>query len=738
MFRYTKVFFFLAGCLWTVNVVGQNLTGSVTSPTPSGQSAGEALPGANLFWLQDGRGVSSDNQGQFSLALPITYPDTLIVRYIGFQDDTLIFSQAPTIPIHVQLRQGLALDEVEVSERVRATQLSTLTPNLVETIGTKELEKAACCNISESFETNASVDVAASDAVSGSKKIRMLGLDGVYSALLLENIPWMTGLQASSAFGRIPGTWVESIQISKGAGSVVNGYSSLTGQINLQLLAPDKVEDRVFVNLYGNTMGRGEANVHLNQRMGDKWSSLLLLHGSGLKRKNDVNNDQFLDTPLRESYQVLNRWKYKGERYRAQFGVQAYSESLQAGQTSFKKDEDLNTTNAYGVSNTDRQVSVFAKSGRLYPIHDGRSLGLQVLGSWYEHDAYYGTRRYKGEQYHGYANFIWQEELGSAKHQLTSGASYHFDEYDESFVDSAYSRMESVPGVYTEYTFNDLEHLGLAVVGGLRADYHNLFGLQVNPRMHIKYNLKPETAIRLSGGRGFRTANVLLDNASTLVSSRQVRTEEFDPEIAWNMGASLVQEIKLLGREGFLSIDYFYTWFENQVVVDREEFGVVRFYNLDGQSYSHSLQVEGGIEPVKGLDIKAAYKWYRVRTDFQGTEKDQPLIPRHRALLNTSYSTAGRKWSFDATLQWFGTSRIPSTSQVGSSDRSPDYFQVLSQVTKRFKHIDLYAGVENLLDYRQSDPILGGDDPFGPGFDAALVWGPVRGRIVYSGIRFKI
>ncbi|MGD1844127.1 MAG: carboxypeptidase-like regulatory domain-containing protein, partial [Salibacteraceae bacterium] len=304
MLRFLVFIFIIVWC--PVKLLAQEVTGTVNAP------GDVLLPGANLMWLHDGSGASTNAQGEFTLPSPASFPDTLVIYYIGYQNDTNVFLQAPTAPLQISLIEGVALDELEISEKVRATQLSTLTPNLVETIGGKELEKAACCNVSESFETNASVDLAATDAVSGSKKIRMLGLDGVYSSLLLENIPWMTGLQASTAFNKVPGTWVDGIQISKGAGSVVNGYSSLTGQINLQLLAPDEVEERVFINLYCNTMGRGEANVHLNQRFSEKWSSLLLLHASGMQQKNDINDDLFLDAPLRESYQVLNRWKYKG------------------------------------------------------------------------------------------------------------------------------------------------------------------------------------------------------------------------------------------------------------------------------------------------------------------------------------------------------------------------------------------------------------------------------------------
>jgi len=718
-----------------------NLAAQTVAGTVSGTMDGKVVPlgYSSVYWAEGQGGVAADDQGNFELQAPESYPAKLVISFIGHKNDTIALSAPPIQPIVVELKEAADLKAVEIVQRTKATSISSLNPILVESITSKELEKAACCNLSESFETNASVDVSFTDAVSGAKKIRLLGLDGIYTSILFESMPYIRGLSSTYGLSYVPGTWIESIQVSKGAGSVANGYESMTGQINLELIKPDLTEDRLYVNLYGNLWGRVEANVQASQKMGEKWSSMLFAHGSTMQQKLDGNGDNFLDNPLKEHVQLFNRWKYKGEKYRAQFGARVMAENIQGGQEQFDYDSDFAAASAYGVGIEVRQAEVFAKNGIILN-GENQSIGIITNARIHDQNSYFGSREYQGQQRSLYGNVIYQQNL-FGPNLIRTGVSYVLEDYVESFNDSSFTRFESVPGAFVEYNYNFSPRTSF--IGGLRGDYHNLYGWQANPRVHFKHNLKEESILRISGGRGFRVANVFAENSSVFASSRRVMVlENLEPEIAWNGGVSLTHEFFLLGKSATFNADYFRTEFENQVVVDLEDSRTVAFYNLDGSSYANSAQAEVGVELAPGLNAKTAFKWQEVRTTYAQQLKQKPLVPKHRALANVGYTTKSDKWKFDATLQWTGLSRIPGTEfkvpENRVSTQSESFYQLHAQVTHTFRNWEVYLGGENLTNYRQSNPIIAADDPFGADFDASMIWGPIAGRNVYTGIRFKI
>lgn len=727
--RYLFIFLsFLA----VSSVCAQQISGTVRD------AEGKALPGANVWYIGTTTGMPTADDGSFALPLPVEWPAKVGVQYIGFVTDTLELDAAPNAPIEITLQAARELQTIDIEARSRGTNINTIDPVLVEQVNEKELTRAACCNLSESFETNASVDVQATDAVSGSKTIRMLGLDGIYTQILFENMPYVRGLSGAYGLTYVPGTWPESIQIIKGRGSVVNGYESMAGSINLEMHKPDKA-DPLFVNLYGSSMGRLEANVHAATELNDKWSTMLFLHGSMVQVRNDRNHDGFLDMPLREQVNVFNRWKYFGRKYRAQFGIRALSEDVQGGQTAFDYASDYGLTGNYGVGIRARQLEVWGKNGILFSPKT--SLGILASARLHNQQSYFGNREYDGEQRSGYVNAILQSEFSEA-HRYKVGASYVLDDYNESFSDSAFSRTEHVPGVFAEYTFVSDDDKW-AAVAGVRTDFHNLYGTRVSPSFNLKWSPRPLTALRVSAGRGFRTANALVEQASVLASSRRLIVKEtLQPEQSWNVGASFTKKFPFLGMESYLLADYFYTWFENRVVVDLETWREVRFYNLQGESYANSAQLEFGTEPLPGLELKAAYKWYDVRTTYRGTLKRQLLVPEHRAFFNAAYETQNKRWRFDGTVQWVAAARIPYLPEtLGDNvvrEVSESYMQINAQATRVWKRWEIYLGCENLTNYQQPAPILSPDNPFGADFDASMIWGRVMGRNIYGGLRMKI
>lgn len=732
----TKIILLL--CLFLIIIplkAQKKIKGSVFEITEK-TKINEPIPLANVYWQGTTNGVVADNNGKFEIDEPKSYPAKLIVSFVGYQSDTITLKNYQS-KLKIQLDKTVSLEEFSVTEKQSGTFINTIDPLHVETLTGKEFAKAACCNISESFETNVSVDVNFTDAVSGRKKIQMLGLDGIYTQTQFENIPLIRGLGTAYGMGFIPGTWAHSIQIKKGAGSVTNGYESITGQINIEILKPDEAE-RLFINGYGNQRGRAELNIHGAQKINEKWSTMTFAHISNQSLSFDNNNDNFEDQPLKTQYNLFNRWKYRGEKRMFQIGIRAVYEDLVSGQIEANEREPL-----YYISVESKQIEVFTKNGFLFPEKPYKSIGILNSLRYHEHNSIYGQKSYDATQVSGYLNGIYQTIIKDTDHQIKFGTSLVYDNYDKNLNKNyKFGRIEIVPGVFSEYTnhFSDKSVLVL----GLRADHHNMYGFFVTPRAHYKYNFTDQSAFRLSAGRGFRTANPILENASTMANSRNIilNANELNPEIAWNYGTSITHQFEFVQKDMGLAFDYFFTDFENQVIVDMENPREISFYNLDGKSYSHSFQAEYNIELTHQIELKAAYKWYDIKTQFTSGLKAKPLTPKNRILVNIGYITNFDKWKFDLTGKWFGLSRLPSTSANNPenviSETSNDYFLLSGQITRSFKKFDIYLGAENITNFRQSNPIIAANDPNGSNFDASLIWGPVMGRNIYFGFRYKI
>ena len=717
----------------------QHTMGNVSGENENGML--EPLTGASVYWQFTTIGTFTDSTGYFHIATPENVPSKLIVSLVGYISDTLTIDKPNQMDLKIVLKNMITLKEVNVVAN-GSTLYSTVNLINTEIVDNKELQKAACCNLSESFTTNASVDVAFTDAVSGAKKIQMLGLDGVYTQILSENIPMLRGLSSAYGLNYIPGTWIDKIMVTKGTGSVVNGYESISGQINLEFLKPDTYKNRFFANVFINDKQREEVNLHFDKKFNTKWSTLLFASVSDMSHKEDRNHDSFLDMPLTRQYNLFNRWDYKSrKKLTAQLGLKALLESRQGGQMDFNYSTDYNTTKHYGIGINTESMEYFSKTGYLFD-KPGRSIGLQTSGKWQMQDMYFGLRNYIGEEKYFYSNFIYADIIKTTDHKYKLGVNYIYDNYDEKFNDSTFKRTEQVPGIYGEYTYTHADKFSL--VAGVRADDHNIYGMQYTPRLHIKVNPSKTTTLRFSGGRGFRTANIFVENQSVFASSRKIEIKEtFKPEIAWNYGLTANQRFKILEREAFVNVDFFRTDFVNQVVMDLDQnVNRVVFYNLIGKSYSNSLQFDFGFEPIKDLAVKLAYKWYDVKTTYNYELMDKPFIPKHRVMANLSYSTYRDVWKFDFTTNWFGQSRIPSTVsspvQYQLLKESSDYFILQAQITKRFKKFELYLGCENILDYFQMNPIIAADNPFGPNFDASMVYAPLEGRTFYCGMRLNI
>lgn len=642
------------------------------------------------------------------------------------------------------------LKGVTIKQHRSATQISMLDPLKKELISSRELLKAACCNLSESFETTPSVDVAFTDAVSGYKQIQMLGLAGPYTLITRENIPDTRGLAAITGLTFTPGSWIEGMQLSKGTGSVVNGYESVAGQINVEWKKPFEEKDEIWnVNVYQSSQGRSEGNVVYRHKFNEHLSSNLFLHGKTQWLKLDQNNDSFLDQPLDKQFVGANRWFWFGPKgLEIQGGVKGSYITNTGGQKNYARGMEQSSGNPWGFELNTQRAEAWAKIGKMLPAKPATSIGLQLSGIYHNQDALYGARNYNATQRSFYANLIYQSILGNTNHVIKLGASNLIDQYNERLGLQQFTRNEIVPGVFAEYAYSLKEKLN--VVAGIRGDYHNLYGAFMTPRLHVRYAPFKRSVFRASVGRAQRTANILAENMGYMASNRAfiIRSTEpgnpygLSPEVAWNTGINFTQKFRLNYRDGAFSTDYYYTNFKNQVVVDAENPNSVNFYNLTGLSFANSLQVQFDYELIHKLDIRLAYRWYDVKTDYSGVLKERPLVAAHRAFANIGYETKN-SWKFDYTVQWIGSKRVPSVyghhSMIEPETYSPSFVLMNAQISKIWKEdFEVYLGGENLTNYMMHDPIIGAGNPYATGFDASMIWGPVMGANIYAGLRYKI
>ncbi len=697
----------------------------------------EPLIGATVLEEGTQNGVITNVEGQFSFTLK-SPKSQIHISYTGYE--SRIITPHSEDPMHIMLATSEeSLNEIVVTGS--STFMDKLEPRHVEVITSGELTKAACCNLSESFETNASVDVSYTDGVSGAKSIRMLGLDGRYVQINRENIPHVRGLIGRYGMGYVPGTWLQSIDVGKGAGTVVNGYESMSGQINVELQKPENSE-KLYLNGYINSMGRIELNANHATNLSDKWSTAILLHADYLGTQVDRNDDGFMDTPKSRQFNLMNRYKYMGDRVRSQIGIQVMRDEKAGGQVGYGFGDDFQTSPEYGFSNNTTRVEIFGKTGILYPHKPYQGWGFIYSGAYTDIDAGFGRDAYQGTEKTLYGNAIYQNVIGNTFHQYKTGVSILYDDFDENYADSAFSRREVVPGTFFEYSYLPGEDFSL--IAGARADFHNLYGVFFTPRLHTRYQINDQTALRLAIGRGYRVGNPLVENINTLVSNRQLMvTENLNPEVSWNMGGSLSTQLSLGGKKVDLIADYFYTNFENQLIYDMDQNSQrVLIYNLDGSSYAHSAQLEAKYQVNEFLGIKGAYKYYDVRSTIAGQLRKIPLISKDRFFLNASYATKYDKWEADATIQWFGPQRLPDTEdkpgEFQRNSQTPDFFLINTQISRGFRWGNVYLGSENLLNFKQSNPIIDSQNPFGSNFDASLIWAPVMGRMIYTGFRYKI
>ena len=697
-------------------------------------SNGNTLIGANVVWKGTNIGATTDGDGKFELE-PHPSVNELITTYVGYANDTTQWNGATFVEITMK-SEDVNLDDVVVKSQ-RPGRMKAKGAENIEITTSTELCRAACCNLGESFSTNPSVDVDYSDAATGAKQIKLLGLSGSYVQMLTENVPAFRGAAAPFSLGYIPGTWMHSIQVSKGAATVKNGYESITGQINVEYLKP-QLDEELDVNLFIDSHLKLETNIEGNYHFNDALSTGLLAHYENMWMEHDGNGDGFMDMPKVQQFDFMNRWMYKKDHYIMQAYVKALKEDRHGGQVENGHDHSKSTDNQqYKIIIESERYEGVLKNAYIFDEIHNTNVALILSGSIHKMNSLYGLKTYDVNNNNAYAQLMYETEI-TPSHSISTGLSFNHDCFDERW------RLEYIPnlvkapdenigGAYAQYTFNYDDKL--VFMAGFRGDYSDLHGLFFTPRAHVKWAVGDLLKLRFSAGKGYHTPRPMLDYHTHLASSRDIIVDDnLKQEEAWNYGATASFDIDIFEKCLIINLEYYYTNFDNQVVADFDsDVHKLHFYNLDGISYSHTFQIDATYPFFEGFSLLGAFRYNDVKTTINGLLREKPLASRYKGLVTATYKTPLEIWQFDLTLQLNGGGRMPDG--FGTFEAYPI---LNAQILKWFRWGNIYIGGENLTNYKQKNPIVGYDNPWGNDFDATMIYGPIDGIMFYAGIKWKL
>lgn len=707
------------------------------------------LPGAHVYWAGTAHGVSADGNGNFSIVQHQNDGELLVASYVGFKPDTV--KVVPGKAVIFSLQPGKEITAVEIQGRQTGVRIDNDNAVKIETITQTELEKAACCDLAGCFETQTTVQPQTTDVLTNAKELRISGLSGVYNQILYDGMPMIQGLTYTYGITAVPGTMVNNIYVSKGANSVLQGYESISGQINVDTKDPDEVE-KLLLNAYLNNFGESQYNANYSMVKNDI-SNLTSAHVVQPARVTDNQGDGFMDLPRLTRYKIMNKTKYRNETdlgFHSELMFSYMDEQRIGGETGFDYETDRGTENAYGQTSHIQQPEFWSKSGYKFNANHHTDLFISAFGQ--NREAYFGALRYNARQENVHLRLQHEYSYG-ANHNLKAGASYRYMQLNENIeindtrtqrdYGGDYLRKDNIPGVFAENSFSFLDEK-LIWTAGIRADHHQIHGTRFTPRTFVKYDIRPGTVIRANAGTGWRLANVFSENIGLMASSRNVIfREELQPEEAVNYGVSLTHKFSTENLSGLITLDYYETRFQNQIFPDFDADPTrAILYNHRDKSISRSYQAELMLTFYERVEWKTGYVFLDVFREVEGEKRLLPFNARHRVMSALSYRPLNDKFHIDFNWHLFGKKRLPDTRQNPEEYQRPDFSRVFStlsgQFTYNFGKFEVYAGCENIFNYRQRFPILGYGDPFGEYFDTSFIWGPVRGREIYGGLRFKI
>ena len=650
-----------------------------------------------------------------------------------------------------------SIDTVKISQEQDAFRINGTGGIKSEILNKDEFKKAACCTLSESFESTNTVEVASTDGVSGVKKVQMLGLASKYVLISRNQMTLIRGVNTLDGMTEIPGPMVENVYVAKGAGSVTNGYESITGGIDVALKL--KKAPHLFINGYYNNQSRNEQNIIWREDINKNLINVAYGHHMGMRMPVDNNKDGFADMPLNNMLRIGDVVKFQGNRIEGMVGFTYLDNETQSGQISSWNEEFAPRSANYRYSNSHQNLQLFGKLGIFLP--KGNSIGniFQFNSNdqsmtMINNSPGIGRSLAMNQDHYRYIGML-AYNLGNEL-ETKSGIELNRDEMKDDYTEvmsgsnrSRFNRVENVVGVFTEWS-KEWEKTTL-VLGG-RADYSDLYGLFFTPRLHLRQELTEDQSIHFQAGGGRRTPFVFAENFPYLISNRSLRFSDTigginnraygqNQEIGYNTGVSYTAKFNMFGYTSTFSTDVFFTYFQNQLVLDRDSDPTELLVSAQKGTYSNVAQVDWIVVPRRRMEYHFSYRYARAMQKTNGQWQQQVFQSPHRFVNVLSHKTRSN-WSFNSIWQINSPSRYPNSEKLPTNlrraDKTPWLHVVNVLVQKTMKSWEIYGGVENILNVRQVNPIMASDDPTNPFFDAAYAWGPANGINAFLGFRYTL
>ncbi|MBO7337246.1 MAG: TonB-dependent receptor [Paludibacteraceae bacterium] len=491
--------------------------------------------------------------------------------------------------------------------------------------------------------------------------------------------------------------------------------------------------------IYGDSYGRTDWAAALNHSFSNELKTGLSAEYTHDFINKDANNDGFRDLPKKKELSIANHWHFSKGRYTAELGIETLNNAYTGGSTHFKG-RKADTTN-YGVFT--KRDRLKAWTSHSYAFNAKNMVEARLSYAYDYKEALYGTKTNQNNinTYDAQAEYI---RTFNKHHTLRAGVTHNgymttnnLRPDDSLYIDNIESYANDfTTGIFTEYTFkiDSILHINVSAKG----DWSYWTGFFYSPEVSISYNPYKSLVINANVSRKQTKEDVFANWSGLLMSSRQIITcFPYDKEIKWDFGLSATQKFKLFARDFSVTAGYTRTQFEKRLIIDfANSDDLLYLYFSDEDAHSDIVTLKAQYEIIKGLDATTAWRWSNVTQTIDGKLQKAPFVNSYDGIVSLSYTTPKYDFRIEADAQFYGGGRLPMA--IDGSTHFDAYQLYNTRITKGFGLLSLYAGVDNIAGKTQRHPVLGHDNPFGSGFDATMIYAPLRDRTYYIGVRLGL
>ncbi|MCH1572327.1 MAG: TonB-dependent receptor [Longimicrobiales bacterium] len=697
------------------------------------RQSGEVIPYARVSVLGTQRGVIADGEGRFRLEGLSGTGLVLMVSAQGFGAVEHAASQPHAGTVTIVLEPDpVALAALTVTGTMKSTTVAQ-SPVKVSVVPSAVLQRNATNNLVEAVQFVNGLYNQVDCGVCYTNNLRINGMEGPYTAVLIDGMPLMSSLASVYGLNGINPALIQQIEIVKGPSSTLYGSEAMAGVINVITKDPRFVP-RLTIDAWGTSDAEGNVDFAASTHPGDV-SGFLSGNLAYNNRFVDGNGDGFTDFPLNRRGVVFGKMDVspRGER-RATLTAKYLYEDRFGGVEGWTR-ADRGSGDVYGESIYTNRIEML---GSYLP---GWSDEIRFEGSysWHDQDSWYGGSPYDATQHIAFGNAVWGPLVG--RHDLLLGASLRYQTYDDNTPATVAVDRRLIPGVFAQDELRVSN--GVTLLGGMRADHHEEHGVIASPRVAIKWDAFGHTAVRLNAGTGFRVVNLFTEDHAALTGARDVLVaSELEPERSRSVTLNVNQVVEFGPNPMMIDLDLFHTRFSNKIVPDYDaDPNQIVYGNLEGHAVSRGI----GVTLNQNVDFdRFLYSVGVTLQDVYTVEADDAsdefFAPNVRGVLSATYNVRSLPMRMDYTGSITGPMRLPAyASPFTRAVRSPTYSTHNVQTSWRIENgAEFYLSVKNVFDYVQPSALIDPANPFGDDFDTAYVYGPLRGRYIMLGLRYGV